>query len=135
MSSEVVVREAHGHVASLGTLVGPNHRTQALAQAMQRRGEIRRVGAVRHLAGGRVALDYVRLRPEGDIRRRLRIRALGLGVSALVFVTAVASAAWQARYVLLSLAGAGLTLASVLYLARYGRHRAGCPGLHCPGCH
>lgn len=116
------------------TLAGPNHRTQALANLMQRRGEIQRVGRVRHLRGGRVAVDYIRLRPEREARRQLRIRALGLGASALTFLSTAAVAAWGARYALLILVGVALLTASLVYLATRGRHRMGCPGLHCIGC-
>lgn len=131
----IVLSGARVSVAQVCTLRGANHRTQALANSMQRRGEIRRVGAVRHLVGGRVELDYVRLRPGADMRRRLVFRALVLSASAAAFLLSVGVMLYGARHALLSLAGAGLLLLSLLYLATRGRHRARCTGLHCPGCH
>lgn len=140
LSSEITPYEplrvyGTGHVVNVSTLVGPNYQTQALARKMQRRGEIACTGGVKRLPHGIVLIEYVRLRPERDVRRALRLRAGALGVSGLMFLSAVATAAWQARYVLLSLAGAVLLLTSLRYLATRGRHRGACLGLHCPGCH
>lgn len=134
MSSEIVAHEQPRRAVNLGTLIGPNHRTQALAQRMQRRGEIVRCGRVHYLTNGRVMIQYFRLVPEYQIRRRIMIRTLGLCVSGLVFVGTLATMLWEARFVLLSLVGFSVVSLSLLYLVRAGKHRATCVGLHCPGC-
>ena len=124
--------------AGMGVLRGPVWETRALAQQLERQGKIRRLArGTEYVEAGRllIAVPYEPLR--GDVllsvRRRLLHAAgwvvLGVGVAASLLAMI-----WEARLVILSaLLGAAFLAGSWWLLSRVS-HRAGCPGLHCPGC-
>ena len=125
--------EACGEVSTLvNVLVGPNHRTQALARRMEKRGEIRVLWAGQRVSRlGLARVPYMRLRSRRQVRRERNLRLAGWGVvgfaSAVTFVASI----WEARVILVG----GFSLAaSGWYLTSRLRHRGACPGLHCPGC-
>lgn len=90
---------------------------------------------------GYLAIPYLRLRSLAEVRRRARNRtgaavgaAIGSAAGFLWVVAGVLEALWDARTMLLGIAGLFLLAGGVMLIGRLARHEPGCAGLHCPGC-
>lgn len=114
-------------------LTGPNHRTQALARRMVRRGEIRvdwsRASVTRE---GVARVPYIRLKPYEQVRRERLLRMAGYGVLGFTTLCVVLTALWEARIII---AGGTILAGSAWFTITRLRHASTCTGLHCPDCH
>lgn len=117
------------HNGQQSYLEGPNHQTQAVARAMERRGEIVvQWNAVRVRQSGRTVVPYVRIVPHEVAARARHARAAGWGLIGVLGLGSLLAALWEARWIVF---GSVMLWLSIKML----RHRPACPGLHCPGCH
>lgn len=74
-------------------------------------------------------VPYVRLMSREEARRARLWRGAGWTLIGALGVGASLAALWEARSIIF---GALMFAGSLRYLLR---HRVGCAGLHCPGCH
>jgi hypothetical protein len=111
------------------------HMIRAEMRHQEKRGDVQVFWQECRYMGEQYVVPYVRVRSVEEVKRRLRVRigaGVVLGGSALV---SLVMALWEARWVLLCLAGGVLLLAAgFALLGLLLRHRPGCTGLHCPGC-
>ena len=117
-----------------GVIEGSQHAVRRELKIWERRGEViglRRFEQVNRRAGT-TRIPYVRLKTQAQVRRERLVRTLPLAATGMLFLGAVCWVAWEARYVVLSVAGMMTLGAAALRFAPHWRR--GCTGLHCPGC-
>lgn len=138
-SSDVVRRAPYMQPnLPFGVLRGPVYKMRERVAKLERTGQIRRLGpGVQYWESGQslLAVPYEPLRSLADVRRRTVLKASGVAVMGAGAAAALLAALWEARFVLMYMAGGlALTVLSVAWLVSRVNHGGVCAGLHCSGC-
>jgi len=112
------------------------HEMLAVQRQRAAAGEIEIVGPISAVPSrpDLVRQPYVMRRTRAGWLRRKRA-ALTIGGAVGVYAITFVALAWEARWVLLSMAGLALAAYCLAWLvSRFTGHTGACVGLHCPGC-